>query len=261
MIEPNNIYNLDCVEGMKQIETESIDCVVTDCPYLIIAGGVRVEYMDDESSEVLNRGRKIISDGTNCSNKWVKKGNEVPSAVKNGKMFTHNNIQFHEWLPQVYRILKKGTHCYIMINSRNLKELQQECENVGFVFQNLLIWNKGNATPNKYYMQGAEFILFLSKRPAKNINEMGTTNIFNIPNVRNKTHPTEKPTKLLEQLIKNSTNVNDIVLDPFIGSGSTINACINTNRKFLGFEIDKEYYDIATNRIKEANGQTGLFAF
>jgi len=155
----NKLINGDCLEEMKKLESESIDCVVTDCPYKIIAGGIRIEYEDDETSGVLNkrqwsktdpkgclnRGRIVKSDGTVCSNKWLKKGaNNTPSAVKNGKMFKHNDIQFSEWLPEVYRVLKKGTHCYIMINSRNLKELQIESEKAGFVFQNLLVWDKGN---------------------------------------------------------------------------------------------------------------------
>jgi len=276
-LELNKIYNMDCMDGLKQIKDESIDCIVSDVPYKIIAGGVRIEYQNDECSGVLNkrkqtakndpkgclsRGKRVvISDGTNCSNKWLKKNTaDMVGAVKDGKMFEHNDIEFSEYLPELFRVLKKGTHCYLMINGRNLAELQSESEKVGFEYQNLLVWNKGNATPNKYYMQGAEFILMLSKRPARNINNMGATNIFNIPNVRDKSHPTEKPTKLLEELIKNSTNKDDIVLEPFVGSGSTINACINLNRQYIGFEIDEEYFKVAQERIKRANGNIGLFA-
>lgn len=270
----NQIYNIDCMEGFKKLQDESIDLIATDCPYLIISGGVRMVDIDDECKGVLSRrdysktdpkgclsrGKKVVSDGTKCSNKWLKKNNtDIVCAVKNGKMFNHNDITFKEWLPEAYRVLKKSTHCYIMINSRNLKELQIEAEKVGFVFQNLLFWNKGTATPNKYYMQQVENILMLSKRPARNINNMGATTLISIPNVRNKLHPTEKPVKLMELLIKNSSNINDIVLDPFMGSGSTINACINTKRQYIGFDIDKEYFDIVEDRIKKAYGKVGLF--
>jgi len=275
MLDFNEVYNINCLDGFKQLEDESIDLIVTDCPYKIIAGGVRVVEANDECSGVLNKrdysktdpkgclagGKKVvISDGTVCSNKWIKKNSNIPSAVKDGKMFNHNDIKFSEWLPEVYRVLKQGTHCYIMINSRNLKDLQIEAENVGFIFQNLLIWNKGNATPNKYYMQGAEFILMLRKGAAKNINNMGTTNILSIPNVKNKKHPTQKPVSLLKILIENSSNANDVVLDPFAGSGSTLAAAVNLNRNFLGFELDEEYYTVAKQMIDEASGNVGLFA-
>ena len=73
-----------------------------------------------------------------------------------------------------------------------------------------------------------------------------------IPNILgNKKHPTEKPVELLKVLIENSSNEGDIVMDCFMGSGSTGIACINTNRKFVGIEIDKKYYDIAVERIQE----------
>lgn len=80
----------------------------------------------------------------------------------------------------------------------------------------------------------------------------GTKNILRIPNILgNKKHPTEKPVELLKLLIENSSNEGDIVMDCFMGSGSTGIACINTNRKFVGIEIDKKYYDIAVERIQE----------
>lgn len=80
----------------------------------------------------------------------------------------------------------------------------------------------------------------------------GTKNILKIPNILgNKKHPTEKPVELLKVLIENSSNEDDIVMDCFMGSGSTGIACINTNRKFVGIEIDKKYYDISVERIKE----------
>jgi site-specific DNA-methyltransferase (adenine-specific) len=244
------LYNDNCLNVFKDIATESIDCFVSDVPYKIVAGGVKIEERDDECGGILNRRIKTVSDGTNCSNKWLKKNGEIPSAVRQGKMFSHNDIKFEEWLPEVYRVLKKGTHAYIMVNSRNLCELQQKAEEVGFVFQNLLIWDKKNFTPNKYYMQGFECILMLSKRPARNINDMGSKNIISIPNIiGTKEHPTEKPVALMEYLILNSTNEDDIVMDSFMGAGSTIIAAIKNNRKAIGIEIDDYFYEIAKERV------------
>ena len=179
--------------------------------------------------------------------------------TKKGTLFDNNEIKFSEWLPEVYRVLKEGTHCYIMINARNLKELWIESEKVGFRFQNLLVWDKGNSTPNKYYMQSYELILMLRKGKAKNINIMGTSNILRIPNIiRNKKHPTEKPYELMQIMILNSTQEGDTILDPFMGVGGTGIAASKNRRKFIGVEIDKQYFDIAQKEISKCKEETPL---
>ena len=244
------IHNADCLDILKTIGSETIDCVVTDCPYHIVSGG----YGEYEHPAGGMLRRKEISDT-----------DEVPTLVKKGKLFNNNDIEFEEWLPEIYRVLKQGTHCYIMINPRNLKDLWEEAEKVGFMFQNILVWDKGNATPNMYYMNAYENILMLRKGKAKYINDMGTTNLISIKNVKKKWHPTEKPVELMEILIENSTSKGDVVLDPFMGSGSTGVACKELGREFIGIEIDKKYYDIAEKRMSgtierdQIEGQTSIF--
>ena len=246
------LFQGDCLEYMKNIPDESIDLVVTDCPYKLVAGGVTIEQRKDECSGIFRK--RVISDGSSISNKWLKKNeDDVPSAARTGKMFSHNDITFSQWLPDVFRVLKDGSHCYIMINGRNLKKLQIDAEKVGFKFVNLLAWKKNNLTPNRYYMQQMEFILLLRKGRARSINNMGTSNCLEIPNIiGKKKHPTEKPTELMQIFIENSCDKYDTVLDPFMGSGSTGVACIQTNRNFIGIEIDEEYFNIAKNRIEGA---------
>lgn len=214
MIELNRIYNMDCLEGMKMIPDESVDLVVTDCPYKIVSGGCTKSILYPECGSVLTHRQ------TEKRSDWV-------NDVRTGKMFKYNDIDFSNWLPIVYQKLKPQSHCYIMVNSRNLKELQQKAEDVGFKYHNLLIWDKGNVTPNRWYMQGFECILFLHKGKAFNINNVGTSNILRVPNiVGNKLHPTEKPVNLMSILIGNSTKKGDTVLDPFMGCGSTAISCI-----------------------------------
>lgn len=228
------LYNEDCLKIFKEIKDESVDLCVTDCPYKIISGGcTKTAFNIKDTGGILN-----------------KRG-EVSDNVKKGKLFDHNDIKFSDWLPELYRIMKPETHIYIMINARNLKDLQTEAEKVGFKFQNLLVWDKGNAVVNRYYLNAFELILMLRKGPAKNINEMGTPNLLRIPNIiGNKEHPTEKPVELMEVLINNSSKEGDIVIDPFMGVGATGVACKNLNRNFIGIEIDKKYFDIAKNRIE-----------
>lgn len=220
------LYNENCLDRLKVMADRSVDCIVTDCPYRIVAGGC-----------------------TNIKDRLGGFLNTESDLVKAGKIFGNNGIEFSDWLPEVYRVLKDGTHCYIMINPRNLKDLWAEAEKVGFVFQNLLVWDKGNVTPNKWYMQAYELILMLRKGKARNINNMGEQNILRVPNiVRKKQHPTEKPVELMMILIENSTKEGEVVLDPFMGVGGTGIACKKLNRSFIGIEIDKKYYDIAVER-------------
>ena len=223
MLETNKIYNMDCLEGMKYIDDKSIDLVVTDPPYKLVQGG--------------------------CTNKAVTlKG---ATNLKSGNVFSDNSIKFSDWIPEVYRVLKENSHCYIMCNDRNLKELLIESENAGFKLLNILVWKKKRHSPNRYYLKNAEFIVFLRKGKAKNINNMGTFQCLEIDNVENKLHPSEKPVKLMEIFICNSSKSGDTVLDPFMGSGTTAIACINTNRNYIGFELNKEYYELAKNRINK----------
>lgn len=227
----------DCLELMRGIPSESVDLILTDPPYKIVSGGC-TNKGGVATSGILSR---------------------TAAEVRKGTLFKHNSITFAEWLPEVFRVLKNDSHCYIMINGRNLTELQSECEKVGFKYQNLLVWNKGNVTPNKWYMNQCEFILMLRKGKAKNIRYMGTSTLLNIQNIiGKKVHPTEKPPALLEILIRNSTECGGVVCDPFMGSGSTCVACVNTGRRFLGMELDSEYFEIAGKRINEAFDQMAV---
>lgn len=218
-IESTKLYNDDCLKVLKEIADESVDLVVTDCPYRIQGGGCTNAEENGWIPRKDEKDNKFYSDSKHVSLCGVLNDANPQTYMKNGKLFKHNDIQFEEWLPEVYRVLKQGTHCYIMINPRNLKDLWQDAEDAGFVFQNLLVWDKGNQTPNKYYMNAYELILMLRKGRARNINNLGTKNILRIPNILgNKDHPTQKPVELFKVLIENSTNELDLVLDPFAGT-------------------------------------------
>ena len=230
------LHNDDCKKVMEKMPDESIDLVVTDCPYRIVKGGCTKKELKNEPRGIFNKRKEDTKDNS-----------------KAGKLFKHNDIKFKEWLPDVYRVLKENSHCYIMINARNLKDLQVQAEKVGFKFQQLIIWDKGNSIPNRYYLNSYELILMLRTGKAKNINNMGTKNILSVPNIiGNKTHPTEKPIDLMRILIENSSREGDVVLDPFMGTGSTGVACMDTNRKFYGIELGEDYFSIAEKRIEEA---------
>ena len=98
-------------------------------------------------------------------------------------------------------------------------------------------------------MKFAEYTLFLRKGPARTINNPGSSNIYSARNPRDKAHPTEKPVELMEHYILNSTEPGETVFDPFAGSGSTLVAAARNGRKWIGCEIDPEYYYPAVGRL------------
>lgn len=223
-MEPIQLMRGDCLELMKAIPAGSVDLVVTDPPYRLVSGG--------------------------CTNRTKKDGIFCRENVSSGKLFQHNDLPFSAWLPAVYRVLKPGTHCYIFINGRNLFGLQEAAEKAGFQFQNLLAWRKQNKTASRYYMKQLEFILLLRKGKARTIHNRGTSNCLDVPNIiGTKNHPTEKPVELMQILVENSSQPGETVLDPFMGTGATGVACVATGRKFIGMELDRDYFEIASRRM------------
>jgi len=220
----------DCLNRMKEIPDGSVDLVLTDPPYRVHSGG---------------------TNGCPSSKRLCKSlGNN------NGKIFDNNDINFSEWLPVVYNKLKEQSHCYIMTNFKNLFELQKACIDVGFYCHNLLVWEKNNSTPNRWYMKNCEYTLFLKKGNAFSINNPSSKTVHKFTNPTKKMHPTQKPIDLMELYISNSTKEGQIVLDPFMGGGSTGVAAKNLKRDFIGIEMDDNFFDIAKKRIEHPNMTT-----
>lgn len=227
------LYNGDCLEVMDKLIAEGVkvDAIITDPPYRTISGGRDEKFKKWEGS-ILEKN--------------------------DGKIFEYNDVDHREWLKRCYDILKDDTHIYIMTNLLNLFNLKSLAENVGFKIHNLLVWEKNNAVFNKWYMKNCEYTLFMYKGKAKFINNLGSKTVEQFINPINKLHPTEKPIGLMKLYCENSTNKNEIVLDPFMGSGTTGVACKELNRDFIGIELDSNYFNIAKERIDNAKKQ-GLF--
>ena len=222
------IFNEDSIEFMKRLPDECVDLIVTDPPY-----------------PTTKRG------GTGNSGGICKK-----KEFSQGKVFKHNNIKPQEYIPELYRVLKEGSHFYIMTNHVNLIEMLNVVTDCGFHFIKSLIWNKGNKIMGQAYMSQFEYILFFRKGKFKKINHCGTSDILDVPNKKTKgldgknLHDTEKPVELMKILIDNSTQEGDIVFEPFGGIGSTAIACVELNRKCISVEIDDTYFEIKKKRIE-----------
>ena len=243
------LFNVDCMELLKSLPNESINLIVTDPPYPTTARG-----------NAGNSGGMLQKD-----------------INKKGQVFTHNNIDCSVYVPEFYRLLKDGSHCYVMTNHINLikmlntftdcrtdEEKSKDVKPYGFHFIKSLVWDKGNKIMGQYYMSQFEYILFFRKGKGVKINNCGTSDILSVPNKKTKDedgknlHDTEKPVELMKILIENSTQPNDIVIDPFVGVGSTALACMKSNRRFMCCELDERYCDIAKDRIEKYKENTNV---
>ena len=121
------------------------------------------------------------------------------------------------------------------------------------IFIYITYWfGKKKPVVNRWYLKNAEYVIFAKKGKAKSINNKGSKTVHKFDVPKNKKHPTQKPVDLIEYYIKNSTNENETVLDMFMGSGTTAIACKNTNRNFIGCELDEEFFNIAVERTSES---------
>lgn len=231
------LYQGDCLEYIKSLADASVDLIVTDPPYKVTPKGCA---------------------GT-TGGMIAKKQNMI------GMVFEHNDIEPKDYAPEFYRVLKDGSHCYVMTNHINLISMLNSFSDVGFHFIKSLIWKKDNKIMGRFYMSQFEYILFFRKGKGVQINNCGTSDILEVPNKKHKDadgknlHDTEKPVELMEILVENSSKPGDLVMDPFMGVGSTGLACKHLDRNFIGIELDKNYFDLATQRIETTTFPIQLF--
>lgn len=219
----------DCLELMKDIPDNSIDLIVTDPPYLQVKGGCK--------SKIFNVGIR-------------KKNSKIVS-----KMSDFNKDNIYIFLNIVKNKMKKF-NAYIFCSRLQIPYyLNWSVQNkMNF---DVLIWDKMcyGLINRTHFAPNIEYIIRINK---KGLNKLeNKTNYYQkikrYKRPQNKIHEAEKPVKILEEFIELSSNENDKILDPFMGSGSTGVACINTNRNFIGYELDKHYFEIAKERIEKAS--------
>jgi len=221
MIELNKIYNIDCMEGFKYIDDNSVQMILTDIPY------GNVSKNGEERAKYKGQLRKI------------DKGN--------ADIITFN---LQEFLNECYRVCS-GT-IYIFCGKEQISEIFTYFSNKKDMMVRQCIWHKSNPSPSNgqhMWLDTIENCVFAKKRK-QTFNRHCKHNVWQFPVGRSKIHPTEKPLKLFEYLIESSSNEGDIVFDPCIGSGTTAIAALNLNRKYIGFELNKDYYIKAKERIE-----------
>ncbi len=214
-----DIFNIDCMEFMKGVEDNTFNLTVTDIPYGEI--------------NFIKKGKPRISNGLRKLNKG------------NADIETFNVIDFTNELCRV-----TSGSIYIFCGTKHIYDIRKTMIENGMSTR-VIIWRKTNPSPmngDKIWLSGVEFCVY-GKFPKATFNLHCKNCVLDFPSGRSKVHPTEKPLKLIEQLILASSNPGDIVFDPCVGSGTTLIASFNLNRRFVGCELNKEYFDIAVSRL------------
>ena len=231
----NYIDNIDCLEGLKEVADKSVDLIVTDPPYGTTACKwdvvVPFEKLWPEYKRILKTGAACVVFGSEPFSTLLRASN-LPGFK-------------HDWIWEK----EQGA------NFMNVKYQPYKVHEIISVF----LCDKSHYHPQmgtgKPYISGkgtsGDITRNVVKKQTKNLGTRYPRSIlrFNTDKARGSLHPTQKPVALMEYLIKTYSNPGDVVLDPFMGSGTTAVACIRTGRNYIGFELDENYHAIAVQRI------------
>lgn len=215
------IYNEDCIVGMQEMPDDSVDLIVTDPPYL----------MKYKTNRRKDKHHKFCSEIA---------GDDDQELI-------------NTYIKECYRIMKNDSACYMFCNSNKVDVFKRQLEKVGFNIKNMIVWVKNNWTAGDLkasYGKQYELILYVNKG-RRFINGSRLTDVWEFPRVSGskQLHQNQKPVELIKQCIEKSSDPGAIVFDGFMGSGTTAIACIDTDRHYIGYELDPEYYKVANNRI------------
>ena len=224
----NFIDNIDCLEGLKEIPDNSVDLIVTDPPYFLSMGHAGDR---DNARKIMGTSNRTFNDLAIAKPFYAQLFREFRRVLKEDGSFYF----FTDW---------RGYAFYFPIINAELP------------VRNLIVWDKKSG-PGSYYSFAHELIIFGTAAPK--LKNKGGTNVLRMAAFCSgakttngeKVHPTQKPVELIQKFIEDSTDPGAVVLDTFMGSGTTAVACIRTGRNFIGFELDEKYHAIAMDRVDD----------
>ncbi len=227
----NYIDNCDCLEGLKAVPDKSVDVIITDPPYFLSMGHAGSKSnVAAMKSDALNSNR-AFNDLAICTPFYKTLFAEYARVLKDTGSFYF----FTDW---------RGYAYYFPLL------------NAALPVRNLICWDK-IAGPGSFYSFAHEFIIFgtyQSKTKAGVGSNVWRMQAFSSGAKKTnglKMHPTQKPVEIIQKMIEDSTEPGGVVLDTFMGSGTTAVACLRTGRNYIGFELDESYHYLAQSRIAE----------
>lgn len=236
-IPRNKILCGDCMEGLKELPDGCVDLIMMDPPYLL-----------------------------DTNNGQCGKGFDPFKVYKELHQGTFTEGITDDVLDELVRVMRK-INIYIWCNERQIPQYLKYFLDKGCNF-NILTWHKSWGPPfcANMYLSDTEYCLFFREKGVRIRGNYSTLSKYHVsvPNVEDKKkygHPTIKPLPLISRLISNSSDEGDLVLDPFMGSGTTAVACVQSGRDYMGWELEEEYHKIAEKRVSSAHKSTDLRAF
>ena len=222
-MEINTVWNKDCMDGMAAMDGGSVDLVIADPPYFQGNGGGGGSF-----------GVKKMSHRTEIDKMMCGISDEC--------------------IEQMARVCRR-VNMYIFCSVLQVPQYLAFATRHGYKFD-ILTWHKTNAVPacGGKYMPDTEYIVFIKESGVPLYGTAATKRKYyvtptNVKDKRKWGHPTIKPLNIVQNLIINSTQEGGVVLDPFMGSGTTAVACIRTGRNYIGFELNPEYHEVCRKRI------------
>lgn len=218
---------VDCVKAMKDLDDGSVDLIVTDPPYEFshLGGGCFGNQHREYHGEL----------------------KDITSGIKN------------DVLEEMLRVMKRP-NAYIWCNKAQIRQYLDFFEDAGCT-SDILMWHKSNPIPlgNNTYLPDTEYCLYFRKG-ATLYGDYHTKSKYWITPVNKEDkerygHPTIKPLDIIETLVRNSSLEGDLILDPYMGSGTTGVACVKNGRRFIGYDIEQTYVDTANERMRYAMTQ------
>ncbi|MFX1517825.1 MAG: DNA-methyltransferase [Promethearchaeota archaeon] len=242
----NEVYNMNCLEGMDLIEPETIDLLLTDPPFGISFDKVGSQY---------NRKQKEL-----------------------GRIYTEISEDYHEftmqWLKAAWRVMKPTASGFIFSGWNHLNDILNSLSKIGFRLVNHIIWKyQFGVFTKKRFVSSHYHILYFTKLPEKQDNLRTFNRISEYSSSPGKLYfedvwlikrdyqkggektPTRLPLAVTDKCVRMGSNEHDLILEPFMGSGSVILSCIQYSRNYIGFEISEPIFNIAKKRIAQTEQQ------
>lgn len=234
------LYKEDCLKIIHTLEDNSIDLLLTDPPYNL------GEFIQKRNYNIKNMRENSL-----------EKMLDWDSLSKEEYL-----INMDKFFQEVSSKLKIGANVIIFLSSLRIESIVEMAGRYGFYYKTTGVWHKTNPMPrnmNLHFINSNEFwIYFVYKKRTGTFNNENKMIMDYIESSTPKNsekqfgkHPTQKPIQIIDYLIKILSNEGDLVLDPFMGSGTTGESAIKLNRNFIGIELDKNYFEIAENRINK----------
>jgi site-specific DNA-methyltransferase (adenine-specific) len=217
------LHKLDALAFMQTLEKESVDLVFTDPPYW-----------------TLNKWRDM---GTT-----TRLGGNGNKKKQTGWFETIDSEELWQLMCEIFRVLKKDRHAFIMCDGQTLKWILAYAEEAGFSYYKPLVWDKVSLGMGYHFRNRHEFIVMLDKGKNRKPKNLSLPDIFTVPMVKGG-YPTQKPLGLINPFIEQFTEENELVVDPFFGSGTVPLSCQDFNRKFKGSDKSDEAHKYANKRL------------